>query len=194
MEKMKQYCRINGALKILAPAKINLCLLVGGKRPDGFHELETVMAKVGWYDELLLEKTPNKGIELVCRGKYWAPDGEENLLWRAIEILVDNLDADDRTKISEGVRVTLTKNIPAGSGLGSASSDAAAALLGMKRLYDLSVSMEMLDGLCAQLGSDVAFFLYGPMAFCWGRGEKIREIKEKFPFKVVIQRHRTKAF
>lgn len=181
-----QYTWVGEALKVLAPAKINLSLLIGAKRPDGFHELETVMSKIAFYDELLLEKTDRKKLELECRGKHWAPEGKDNLVLRAAEMLIDQLDDSNRAKIDTGLKITLTKNIPAGTGLGSASSDAASTLLGMKKLYDLSVSMETLSRICAALGSDIPFFLDGPLAFCWGRGEKIRKIDKKFSYRALL--------
>jgi 4-diphosphocytidyl-2-C-methyl-D-erythritol kinase len=186
MKYTEQFNAVQGGLVVLAPCKINLSLLIGAKRPDGFHDLETVMAKVGWCDELLFEKSDTDGIELVCKGDYWAPDGDDNLIWRAYDMVIAALEDDEKARKARRVKITLTKNIPAGSGLGSASSDAVAALLGMNRFFELGLSDEQLHEMAGRLGSDVAFFLGGPMAFCWGRGEKIREIKEKFSFKALL--------
>jgi 4-diphosphocytidyl-2-C-methyl-D-erythritol kinase len=83
----EQINSLKDGLSVLAPAKINLSLLIAGKRPDGFHEIETIMAKVNWYDEILIEKTQNPGIELICTGPYWAPKGQDNLVFRAAEML-----------------------------------------------------------------------------------------------------------
>jgi 4-diphosphocytidyl-2-C-methyl-D-erythritol kinase len=186
MENIDQFKEVGDKLLVLAPAKINLSLLIGDKRADGFHDLETVMAKVNWCDELLFEKSDTGDIELVCNGDYWAPDGEENLVYMACKLMIEAAGDNENARMAASVKVTLTKNIPAGTGLGSASSDAAAALMGMNRFFDLGVSDEKLHALAASLGSDVAFFLGGPLAFCWGRGEKIREINEKFPFRVLL--------
>ena len=83
MADKKQFeIRRNGLL-VRAPAKINLSLLVAGKRPDGFHNLETIMAKINWYDEILLQQSQKPGIKLICKGPYWAPQGKENLVYRA---------------------------------------------------------------------------------------------------------------
>lgn len=177
---------VDGGLLVLAPAKINLSLLIGGKRSDGFHDIETVMAKVALYDELLFERSENKGIELVCKGKYWAPDGEDNLVYTACKLLFEVFSVKEKDDRIGGVKVTLTKNIPAGSGLGSASSDAAATLIGINKLFELGVSQEKLHELAGRLGSDVPFFLGGPLAFCWGRGEKIKEIDEKISFRALL--------
>jgi 4-diphosphocytidyl-2-C-methyl-D-erythritol kinase len=165
----------NGLL-VRAPAKINLSLLIAGKRPDGYHEIETIMAKVNFYDEILIEKTNKAGVELICNGPQWAPEGKENLVYKAAEILLGNHSQ------SLNIRITLTKNIPAGSGLGSASSDAAATLIGLNKCLDLQLPNTELTKLAAQLGSDVAFFLDGPLAFCTGTGEKIKKLKKDFSF------------
>lgn len=182
----EQFNVVGDGLVVLAPCKINLSLLIGEKRADGFHELETVMAKVGRFDELLFEKGDSDGIELVCKGNYWAPEGEENLIWRACDMVIAALEDEEKMRRARSVKITLTKNIPAGSGLGSASSDAAATLLGMNRFFELGLSDARLHEMAGALGSDVAFFLGGPLAFCWGRGEKIREIDEKFSFRVLL--------
>jgi 4-diphosphocytidyl-2-C-methyl-D-erythritol kinase len=176
----EQFSVVDGGLLVRAPAKINLSLLIAGKRPDGFHEIETIMAKVDLYDELLFEHSDKPGIELICRGKHWAPDGEENLVYRACEQLFD------AAGVKGSVKVTLTKNIPAGSGLGSASSDAAAALIGLNRFAELGVSEHVIADIAAGLGSDINFFLGGPLAFCTGRGEKIERISEKIRFSALL--------
>lgn len=176
----EQFNTTHCGLLVQAPAKINLFLLIAGKRPDGFHELETLMAKIDWYDELLFEPGHTDGIELVCRGPHWAPDGPDNLVWQACTLLLE------KAGRSTPLRVTLTKNIPAGTGLGSASSDCAAALLGLNRFADLNQPTDVLHDIAAQLGSDIAFFLYGPAAFCSGRGEKIRPLAENFPFDALV--------
>ncbi len=186
MKYTEQFNLIDDALVVLAPCKINLSLLIGAKRDDGFHDIETVMAKVNWCDELLFEKTDTQGIELVCKGDYWAPQGRENLVWRAYEMVIAAIADDEKAADARCVKITLTKNIPAGSGLGSASSDAAAALLGMDRFFGLQLSDRKLHEMAGSLGSDVAFFLGRPLAFCWGKGEKIREIEENFPFRVLL--------
>ena len=171
---------IRDKLLVRAPAKINLSLLIAGKRPDGFHEIETVMAKVNWYDEILIKKNSKKGIELTCQGPYWAPDGKENLVYQACELLLKKAD------LNADLCINLTKNIPAGSGLGSASSDAAAALVGLNRFLNLNLNKEDLQQLAASLGSDVTFFLNGPIAFCTGKGEKVENLNKKFDFLAIL--------
>ena len=176
----KQVEEISDGLLVRAPAKLNLSLLIAGKRDDGFHEIETVMAKIDLYDELFFERSDKEGIELVCKGKYEVSEGRENLVYRACSMLYE------AARVRGGVKVTLRKNIPVGGGLGGGSSDAAAALLGLNRFAGFEFGRGDLCELAGRLGSDVAFFLGGPLAFCTGRGEKIREIDEKFSFRAIL--------
>ncbi|MHC4215484.1 MAG: 4-(cytidine 5'-diphospho)-2-C-methyl-D-erythritol kinase [Planctomycetota bacterium] len=177
----EQFSRVGNGLLVRAPAKINLSLLVAGKRPDGFHEIETVMAKIDLYDELLFETGHTDGIELVCKGRYPVPQGKDNLVYRACTMLYDSVGV-----AADPIKVTLTKNIPPGSGLGGASSDAAAALMGLNRFAGLGLERHKLIEMAARLGSDVPFFLGTPLAVCRGRGEKVEEILEKFSFRVLL--------
>ncbi len=176
----RQFEQTDTGLLVRAPAKINLSLLITGKRPDGYHGIETVMAKINWYDELLFEPGRAEGIELVCQGPCWAPEGKDNLVYWACEMLMEE------AKRRVPIRVTLTKKIPAGTGLGSASSDAAAALMGLNRFARFNQPQEVLDRIAAALGSDINFFLGGPLAFCSGRGEKIEQIDDKCEFRVLL--------
>ena len=180
MNDKEQFESVGEGLLIRAPAKINLSLLVVRQRSDGFHELETIMAKVNWYDEILIEPGQKAGIELVCKGPHWAPTGKENLVYRAAELLLNNCG------LKTDVKITLTKNIPAGSGLGSASSDAAATLMGLNKYLDIQLPNKQLAKPASQLGSDVVFFLNGPLAFCTGKGEKIKKLKENFDFLAIL--------
>jgi len=180
MTDKKQFEALGDGLLVRAPAKINLSLLVAGKRPDGFHEIETIMAKVNFYDEILIEKTNEAGIELICKGPLQAPKGKDNLVYKAADMLLENRGQ------SSNIRITLTKNIPAGSGLGSASSDAAATLISLNKFLNLGLSMVQLADFAAKLGSDVAFFLDGPLAFCTSRGEKIKKLGQDFSFSALL--------
>ncbi|MFZ2147950.1 MAG: 4-(cytidine 5'-diphospho)-2-C-methyl-D-erythritol kinase [Sedimentisphaerales bacterium] len=180
MVDKEQFKTVGDGLLVRAPAKINLSLLVAGKRPDGFHELETIMAKVSWYDEILIEPGQKADIELVCEGPQWAPAGRENLVYQAAKLLLNSCG------VWTDIKITLTKNIPAGSGLGSASSDAAATLMGLNKYMDFQLPNRRLAKLAPRLGSDVAFFLNGPLAFCTGKGEKIKKIKKIFKFLIIL--------
>jgi 4-diphosphocytidyl-2-C-methyl-D-erythritol kinase len=179
LETKAQFSEVGGGLLVRAPAKINLSLLIAGRRADGFHEIETVMSKIDWYDELLFECGVKEGIEVVCAG-VWAPEGESNLVYQACKMLYE------AAGVSPKIKVTLTKNIPAGAGLGGGSSDAAAALMGLNRFAELGVGEDELVEIAGRLGSDVGFFLGGPLAFCTGRGEKIKKIEEKFSFTAIL--------
>ncbi|MHC4387045.1 MAG: 4-(cytidine 5'-diphospho)-2-C-methyl-D-erythritol kinase [Planctomycetota bacterium] len=180
MTGKKQITTIRDGLLIRAPAKINLSLLIAGKRHDGFHEIETVMAKVDFFDEILFQKARKPGIELICQGPNWAPADKENLVYKACETLLTYCD------IRAGIKITLTKNVPAGAGLGSASSDAAATLIGVNRFLQLGLDNNKLAELAPALGSDVAFFLDGPLALCTGRGEKIKKLEQNFGFMALL--------
>ena len=179
-DNCRQFETTDNGLLVRAPAKINLSLLITGKRPDGFHGIETLMAKINWYDELLFEPGQTDGIELICTGPHWAPDGPDNLVWSACEKLMD------RTGRKIPIRVTLTKNIPAGTGLGSASSDCAAAIIGLNRFANFNMPDNILHEIAASLGSDINFFLGGPLAYCIGRGEKLQKIDTIFDFSALL--------
>jgi 4-diphosphocytidyl-2-C-methyl-D-erythritol kinase len=180
MTDARQFERIGEILLVRAPAKLNLSLLIAGKRPDGFHEIETVMAKVNWHDEIRIEPARKPGIEFSCAGPRWAPHDATNLVYRAAELILSECGP------SYPVRLTLVKNIPAGSGLGSGSSDAAATLMGLNTYLNLGLPRSRLVALASQLGSDVAFFLGGPLAYCTGRGEKITELAHGFSFTALL--------
>jgi len=180
MAKTKQITETFSGLLVLAPAKINLSLLIAGKRGDGFHEIETIMAKIDLCDELLLAPADAEGIHLTCCGKYPAPDGPENLVYRACLKLCQ------AGNITPSVNITLTKNIPAGAGLGGGSSDAAAALVGLNQLTGLNLPTAKLVEIASELGSDIPFFLGRPLAFCTGKGEKIKKIEKIFNFTAIL--------
>jgi len=148
-------------LTVLAPAKINLTLEVLAKRPDGFHEIRSLVQTINLCDRLRLR--PSQSVELKCDEAGWVP--EESLLSRAVRLLQEG------TGCSKGVVVELDKQIPLLSGLGGDSSGAAAILRGLNKLWGLGLSQEDLLTMASQLGSDVTFFLYGGTALVEGRGE-----------------------
>ncbi|MFO0690742.1 MAG: 4-(cytidine 5'-diphospho)-2-C-methyl-D-erythritol kinase [Myxococcota bacterium] len=168
------------ALRLRAPAKLNLGLALVGTRPDGYHLLESVFAPVAVYDELTLELGSGPGaIDLVC-GPALDPDlpeavgtvptGPENLVWRAARLFCD------RTGLAAGIRIGLRKGIPAGAGLGGGSSDAAAVLRGLVALSGLPVEPAELARWALALGADVPFFLAPEPAFVHGIGEHIERV------------------
>jgi len=166
-------------LRVRAPAKLNLFLEILGRRDDGYHELETLMVGVDVYDTLEFTEEPSGRIAFRCDDAT-VPGGSENLLVRAAELL--------RRRIGtpQGAQVRLTKQIPAAAGLAGGSSDAAATLVGLSRLWQLDVSEGQLSQLGTELGSDVAFFFATPAALCHGRGERITPFRLPIPLPFVI--------
>ena len=149
-----------------APAKLNLGLEVIGRRDDAFHEIATIFLAIDLYDRLTL--SPSTDLELSCDDESLA--GEDNLALRALRLLRDE------TSHPAGARIHLRKRIPAAAGLGGASSDAAAALLAGRELWQLDVSDARLHDLAARLGSDVPFFLHGGCAVGRGRGDLLEPL------------------
>jgi 4-diphosphocytidyl-2-C-methyl-D-erythritol kinase len=154
---MKAWC-------VPAYAKINLGLHILGKRPDGYHELETFFLQIDWADRLVFEKTLGSHIELTC-SQADIPADESNLCFRAYQSICE------AARRQLGVRLHLEKHIPAGAGLGGGSSDAAVTLMALNRLFELNLSNDTLYQLATPLGSDVPFFLTGGLCLGRGRGE-----------------------
>ncbi|MCK4298464.1 MAG: 4-(cytidine 5'-diphospho)-2-C-methyl-D-erythritol kinase, partial [Planctomycetes bacterium] len=142
---------------VKAPAKVNLGLWVLGRRADGYHELWTLMETISLADELTLTARQSGHIRLTVSGRP-APTGEGNLVVRAARLLKE------RCRGEAGVEVRLHKVIPAGAGLGGGSSDAAAALVRLSRLWHLKLSERDLLALGAEVGSDVPFFVATQLA------------------------------
>ena len=174
---MREPAHAAGGLLWRAPAKLNLTLSVLARRPDGFHELDSVVAKVTLYDELLLRPRDDGEVSLKCSPFDCGP-AEQNLACRAARLLLARAGGG-------GVDIELTKRIPPGSGLGGGSSDAAAALVALNELWRLGLPHERLTELAAELGSDVPLFLAGPAARIRGRGERVEPVKVH-PFFAVL--------
>ena len=151
-------------LRLSAAAKVNLVLEVLGKRADGYHEIATVMQAVDLSDRLVLEDSD--GLGLTCQAPG-VPTGAQNLALRAAIALRE------AAGCARGARITLDKRIPAAAGLGGGSSDAAAVLLGLNRLWGLRWPLARLEAVAAGLGMDVPFFLRGGAALATGRGERL---------------------
>jgi len=154
-------------LVLSAAAKVNLTLEVLGRRADGYHEIATVMQTIDLADRLTLEEAP--GLELRAVGSP-IPTDATNLAVRAAAALRD------AAGIDRGVRIRLDKRIPVAAGLGGGSSDAAAVLVGLNRLWRLRWPRERLEAVAVSLGMDVPFFLRGGTALGTGRGEKLRHV------------------
>jgi 4-diphosphocytidyl-2-C-methyl-D-erythritol kinase len=161
----------NSAASIIAeaPAKINLSLQVLGKRPDGYHNLVSLMVPVSLCDELRFELNPRE-IELHCPNSDLPTTGE-NLVYRAAKLALDECRWDG------GVSIELNKNIPEGAGLGGGSSDAAATLLAVNRLLGSPMEHAALHRLAAKLGADVPFFLLGRWAVAEGIGDLLSPVE-----------------
>ena len=149
-----------------AYAKVNLTLEVLGRREDSYHEIVTIIQTIGLHDTLTLETHDDLSLE--CdRPELTSPD---NLFLKAARLLQEH------ASHAGGARITLEKRIPVAAGLGGGSSDAAAALKGLNRLWELGLSLDDLAPLAAQIGSDVPFFLRGGTAMAQGRGERVRPL------------------
>jgi 4-diphosphocytidyl-2-C-methyl-D-erythritol kinase len=152
-------------------AKINLTLRVLGRRADGYHELQTVFQTISLHDELRFSARDDNRLELVCDAPA-IPSDETNLVHRAAVALRE------RYGVSRGARVELRKKIPAGGGLGGGSSNAAVALVGLARLWEIETERQTLAEIGAGLGADVPFFLTGGTALGTGRGTDIHPLPD----------------
>ncbi len=157
------------SLVLSAPAKINLGLWVGKPRPDGFHDIITIIAPVELADEISISPTQT-GIEVACDSPA-VPPGPGNLAYRAATAFMQ------AARIHAGCRVRITKRIPVGGGLGGGSSNAATVLSGLNRLFDTPLSKRRLRQIGASLGSDVPAFLMDGPCIARGRGERLRRIR-----------------
>jgi 4-diphosphocytidyl-2-C-methyl-D-erythritol kinase len=158
-------------LTLYAPAKINYLLDVIGKRTDGYHELRMIMQRVNLCDEIILTLTDTPGITVTCNSKG-APDGPENIAWKAARAMLD------RAGSNNGVNIKIIKNIPVAAGLGGGSSDAASVLLGMNELLKLGLAEQELMETGCKLGADVPFFIFKKTALAEGIGEKLTSLPE----------------
>lgn len=169
--------RSDDGLIVHAPAKINLDLLVGPLRADGYHPLDSMVSQVSLYDTLTLRPRADGEVSFTSTGIECGPD-EDNLALRAAWRIATGRDV-------PGVDIVLEKVIPPGAGLGGGSSDAAAVLVGCDRLWGLGVGKDDLVSMAADLGSDVPLFLGPPTCRMSGRGEVIAPA-EVFPAKVLL--------
>ncbi len=152
--------------------KVNLLLNILGKRPDSFHELETVMHPVRVHDQLSFTRA-GSGVQLTCNEPS-LPTDSRNLVYRAAVVFLET------AKIKDGVRLHLAKKIPLAAGLGGGSGNAAITLLGLNELFGLPLTADQLQAIAASIGSDVPFFLQNKPALATGRGEQIQPL-EFFP-------------
>ncbi len=177
---------------VRAPAKLNLSLQVLARRPDGFHEIESLMVPVTLHDRLRLWLKPEGGFSLRVRfcgrlargqGRPLArdvPADDRNLVLRAVRLLAE------RAGVTAGLAIELAKEIPSGAGLAGGSSDAAAAMRAAARLWGLDWSAERLANLAAEIGSDIPWFFARSAGLVAGRGERILPVTGIRPLPVVI--------
>ena len=178
---------------VQAPAKVNLFFEVLGKRSDGFHEIETLVAPVGLYDSLFFHEIDDDRLQFSCSavsGAWGAeaswvcdvPTGPENLVVRAVSLLRQE------SGVRNGARLRLVKRIPTAAGLGGGSSDAAAALWAANIVWRLRWSRDDIAQLGSRIGSDVPLFLAAGAAICRGRGERVEPVDGLGPLHVVLAR------
>jgi len=168
----------NWDLIVPAHAKINLGLYVLGKRSDGYHDIRTIFQELEFHDTIYFRKQADK--LLITTDHASLPVGENNLVRQAVRLL------NQRTACPVNVAIHIKKNIPLGAGLGGGSSNAAATLIGMNRLFQLGLTLNELAALGAELGSDVPFFLCGGTALARGRGENIQPLPGVPPVWVLL--------
>ncbi len=160
------------SITLLSPAKVNLTLEVLGTRPDGYHDIRSLIQPVDLFDEVKIETIEGEGI-LISSSGIEIPQGKDNLAWQAADMFLRE------TGFDTGVAITIKKKIPPGSGLGGGSSNAAAVLTGLNRITN-ALPEETLFGISPRLGADVAFFLRSVASVAEGIGERITAIKD-FP-------------
>lgn len=174
-----------------APAKLNLFFEVVGRREDGYHLVETLVCPIDLQDTLIFEAIPESDIVLCVKwvwrdwraricGKDSVPADERNLVYRAARLI------QKETGVSKGARIHIWKRIPTGAGLGGGSSDAAATLIGLCKVWDLQVSPQTLQTWAAKLGSDVPLFLTRGPCVCRGRGEIVESVRPGTPLHAVV--------
>jgi 4-diphosphocytidyl-2-C-methyl-D-erythritol kinase len=157
---------MSAGVTVLAPAKINLCLSVLGRRPDGYHDVDMLMQMVGIYDEVRVEPG-GTGITVTCNAAS-VPAGPDNIAWKAADAFLKQSGFRQ-----QGVVITIRKAIPVAAGLGGGSSDAAAVLSAMNSLLGAGLDRSALAAIGAGIGMDVPFFFHGPLALARGRGELV---------------------
>jgi len=158
------------SLRFLSPAKVNLFLKVLSKRPDGYHEILSLMQPVSLYDEVVMDVEEGDGIT-VSTDHAGVPGGKDNLAYRAAELLLK--EAGLKRKVS----IFIEKKIPVGAGLGGGSSDAATVLMGLNSSLGSPVDEKRLMEIGASIGSDVPFFILKSPALATGRGEVLKRVK-----------------
>ena len=157
------------SIQLNAYAKINLGLDVIGKRPDGYHEVRMIMQTIGLHDKLSINTIHNPNIKMKTNLPF-LPVNDKNIVYKAVSLIKE------KYQIKEGIYINLKKRIPVSAGLAGGSTDAAAALIGMNKLFDLDLSLEDLMDIGVTLGADVPYCLIGGTALSEGIGEKLTSL------------------
>ena len=165
-------------MKILSPAKINLFLQVTGKRPDGYHELFSLMCCLDLFDVIFLQPGGQK-IEIDASNSQ-IPLDETNLVHKAATLFLKKL------KVTDGLSIRIEKSIPVAGGLGGGSSNAASTLLGLNQHYGFPFSRDELMSMGLELGADVPFFIFQKPAFASGVGEKLEAYPGRLPYHILL--------
>ncbi len=168
-------------IQLKSRAKINLALDVISKRPDGYHELQTVMQTLSLHDTILIKKIDKFPFKLVCN-LCWLPVDERNIVHKTAHLLIN------RFNIKDGIFIELQKNIPVSAGLGGGSGNCAATLIGMRKLFNLPLSNRELSEIGASLGADVPYCLIRGTVLAKGIGDKLTNLPPHPPTHVVLVR------
>ncbi|MBR3628140.1 MAG: 4-(cytidine 5'-diphospho)-2-C-methyl-D-erythritol kinase [Elusimicrobia bacterium] len=165
---------------VKAPAKINLYLEILNKRPDGYHNIESVMHTISLFDILEISERQDNKIELICENSTLPSNDKKNLVYRAAEKFKEQYG------ISKGIKIKLIKNIPMGAGLGGGSSDAAATILALNKIWKVNDDMKNLEILGSKLGADVPFFMSGGVAKISGIGDIVEKINTNLSLDFIL--------
>jgi len=170
-------------ITVHSPAKLNLILKITGKRPDGYHSIETIMQEIALSDSIEIQSNKEGKINLSLEGLTIPGNLQDNLVYKAAYLFIS------KTKINlenNGVNIKLNKIIPCGSGMGGGSSNAVSTLIGLNHFFKKPLNTQELIELAAILGSDTVFFLYGGRCHCSGRGEIVHRLKNSEPTPVLL--------
>jgi len=166
---------------VYAPAKLNLYLDVLEKRPDGYHNIETLFEKIDLKDEIIIREKASKGIDVKVEDSIVCPSGKDNIVYRAVEILLGLFN------VNLGLEIIIKKRIPVASGLGGGSSNAAAVLRSVNEKFNLGISFDRLFSISNKIGKDVPFFMLDvPFAMAGGTGDELEPLDTKSYFTHII--------
>lgn len=166
-------------MKVKTPAKVNLGIDTLYRRNDGYHELEMVMIPIDLYDEIEIVELNENKIEIECNWDF-IPTDERNIVYKAAKLVKEQFN------IEKGVNIIIYKNIPAEAGLAGGSSDGAAVINLLNKMWNLKLSVEKRQELAAQLGMDVPFFIEPKPSFLYGRGEFVETIETTLNFDLIL--------